>query len=294
MPLLAIPASVTKTAAPKLSQPNPANLYDTSYATPGWTPQLSPSQVYSLYNTTTPYVTPSGQTAAPSSGPAVGSQEWYNQILANDPLLKQANANIAAGGVQNQAQLQAAQARALAQYGNVPSGSLPGVSEIDQTTRDLAAQNTAAGTSTYAQLQRALNVANQSSNASLAARGMLRSGAFGQHGAENLLNYNISQSGAVGKLMDYLQGLYSGYLSQQQQLEAQRQSAIQTALANWIALHPNGITPETPTPSAPSSGGGGGGAASYVPPPPVTYTSPSDFNWPSPPTIIPRGTMRLE
>jgi hypothetical protein len=165
----------------------------------------------------------------PSSGPD------YGALLANDPILGQALAGFNAQGVQNKAALTAQQQRALIQYGRVPSLDLSAYgASIDPTTAQLAAQNTAAGTSTVANLQRAYQLAQQGSDASLAARGMLRSGAYGQHSAENLQGYNTAGYQADQQLMDYLQGLYSGYLQQQQGLQSQGASATSDALSRLI------------------------------------------------------------
>lgn len=159
----------------------------------------------------------------------------YQKLLADDPLLGQALAGYNAQGVQNQAQLSAAQMRALIQYGQVPSMSLPGSPSVDPATQQLASQNTAAGTSTVAALRRAYNLQQQGSDASLAARGILRSGAYGQHAAENLQGYNQAGYQADQQLLDYLQGLYSGYLSQQQTLQGSSVQATNDALNRLLA-----------------------------------------------------------
>lgn len=208
------------------------------------------------YATSTP-VAPA--TPAVPASPSTGSGGLdYTTLLQNDPLLKQTLAGLNASGVSNQAGLQAAQQRALIQYGGVPSAaSLPGVTGIDQTTRDLAGQNTSAGLSTLAKLGQAHDLADQASVASEAARGVLRSGAYGQHAAENLLNYNQGQDTATQQLLDYLNGIYSGYLGQQQTLQGSAASASNDALTRLIAEIQAGLVT-----------GGGPPAPPVTPPPP--------------------------
>lgn len=199
-------------------------------------PKIAPNAAYGLLNpgTTNPAY-PAASTTASTPAPPATSSVNYQALLANDPILGQALAGFNASGIQNQAQLQAGQQRALVQYGSVPSGSLPGVSGIDPTTAALAAENTKAGTSTTANLTRAYQQATQTDNASLAARGMLRSGAFGQHAADDLQNYNQAGYQASQTLQDYLSGLYSGYLQQQQALQSQSVASSQDALNRLIA-----------------------------------------------------------
>lgn len=204
------------------------------------------------------------QTVAAQQPSSPGGPVDYQALLAGDPILGQTLAGYNAQGVQNMAQLTAAQQRALIQYGMVPAGQLPGVNGIDPTTQQLAEQNTTAGTSTVAALRRAYQQAQQGSDASLAARGILRSGAYGQHAAENLQGYTQAGYQSSQQLLDYLQGLYSGYLSQQQALQGQGVQATNDALARLIQQIQAGQigagAPPSSAPSAPS--------APYQPPPP--------------------------
>jgi len=207
-------------------------------------PKIAPNTAYGMLNPGTTSPAYPGVTATPTatSTPAPASPSFdYGALLANDPLLKQSLAGLNAQGIQNQGQLTAGQQRALIQRGLVPAGSLPGLSGIDPTTAQLAAQNTAAGTSTQANLTRAYQQAQQGSDASLAARGILRSGAYGQHAAENLQGYNQAGYQADQQLMDYLQGLYSGYLQQQQALTGQGTQATNDALTRIIQQIQSGL-----------------------------------------------------
>lgn len=169
----------------------------------------------------------------------------YESLLSGDTQLGAQNAAINAQGITNQAQLTAAQQRALVQYGSIPTGlssSLSGdlSAATDPTTAALAQQATAGGVSTVAQLQKAYSNQTQSDNASLAARGLLNSGAYGQHANEDLSNYNIAGYQAQQSLSDYLNGLYSGYQTQQQALQQQSTQDVNDALTRIIDQINNG------------------------------------------------------
>lgn len=169
----------------------------------------------------------------------------YQSLLAGDPQLGAQNAQINAQGITNQAQLTAAQQRAFVQYGAVPGGISSALSgdlsaATDPTTAALAQQATAGGVSTTAQLAKAYANQTQSDNASLAARGLLHSGAYGQHANEDLSNYNQAGYQAQQSLEDYLNGLYSGYQTQQQALQQQAAQAANDALTRIIAQIGNG------------------------------------------------------
>jgi hypothetical protein len=220
----------------------------------------------SVYGGTTTDTTGSGSNSTTTTTKAPID---YQALLANDPILGQTLAGYNAQGIQNQDQLVAGQQRALIQRGVVPTGNLPGVSGIDPTTAQLAAQNTAAGTSTQANLTRAYQQAQQGSDNSLAARGILRSGAYGQHAAENLQGYNQGGYQADQQLMDYLQGLYSGYLQQQQALRGQATTATTDAATRIFEMIKAGQI------SGGNSGGGGGNNNSTPPPPPPAAPTPT-------------------
>jgi hypothetical protein len=236
-------------------------------------PYIPPNSGYGMLNpgTTNPAYPGSGSTqAAAPAAPASPAPVDYNALLASDPILGQTLAGYNSQGVQNQAQLTAQQQRALIQFGKVPSINLSAYgASIDPTTAQLADQNTAAGTSTVANLQRAYQQAQQGSDASLAARGILHSGAYGQHAAENLQGYNQAGYQANQQLMDYLQGIYSGYLQQQQNLQSQGAQATNDALTRLIQqIQAGQIT------------GGVPAAAPPPPPPPASIsTESSPYSW---------------
>lgn len=237
------------------------------------------------YLAPTPYLTPTATTATTPPG-ATAAPVDYTTLLNNDPILGQSRSNIAAAGIGNQAQLTAARRAALASYGSVP-GNLTAAGnfgqDIDETTRQLAAQATSGGVSTIARLQRAYDLANQGDVANVAARGLLRSGATGQHLSDNLLGYNIAGYDAQQKLLDYLNGLWQGYQDQQQALQGQGVQAQADALSRLIEQIKAGLI---------SGGGNGGGQTTAPAAPPISQpdylTLPSRT---SEPRTFPIGTI---
>lgn len=230
------------------------------------------------YVSPTPYQTPTATTATTAPGSTV---DW-KALLENDPILGQSRVNIAAAGIGNQADLTAARRAAIASYGSVPGNLGNAAGDIDETTRQLAAQATSGGVSTIARLQRALNLANEGDVANVAGRGLLRSGATGQHLSDNLLGYNVAGFDAQQKLLDYLNGLWQGYQEQQQALQGQGVQAQADALSRLIEQIKAGLL----------SGGGSGPPAAPPAAPPVSQ--PDYLTLPSrtaEPRTFPVGTI---
>lgn len=186
--------------------------------------------------------------ASAVSFPKYRAPTSYGSLLSGDPLLQQSLANINAQGLTERAQLGGSLTRSLANYGQVPAGlpaELQGL--LDPATAQLARTATDTGVSTLAQLAKAYQQRQQADTASLAARGLLRSGAYGQHQNEDLSNYTISRYQAGQQLQDYLNGLYQGYLNQQQTLRQQGISAQSDALNRLIAqINAGQVSPYAP------------------------------------------------
>lgn len=158
----------------------------------------------------------------------------FRTLLGSDPILRQALSGINAQTAASNASLDEQRRRYLVQYGGVPD-SLPGGYQIDPLTQQLAQQATQGGLSTLAQLQHAYNQAQSASVGDLAARGIIHSGAYGQHANENLYNYNVSQAQAQQQLFDTINGLRQNQLAQQQQAVQQGQDATQAGVDRIIA-----------------------------------------------------------
>jgi hypothetical protein len=212
---------------------------------------------------------PTTQDIANAQGGSM-SPAYYTSLLANDPQLQAALAAINAQQQQYQGAMTAAQQQALEQYGQIPAGLADQYAGlINPTVQGIADQATQGGVSTVAQLQRTADQQHQSTLDTLAARGVLRSGALGVHEnadsqAASTASYNALQSLLAGLGSDY-----STYLGQQQTLGQQSQQATSDALTRII----NQINAGTVTSTGSGSGGGGGGSSSTQTNPPVTTTA---------------------
>lgn len=187
----------------------------------------------------TPGIGPTGLGSIGNTSALTGGSDYAAQ-LADDPILRSTREAVSAQGATNMANLHAQRSQALAQFGYIPanlSGQLQGDvnSDVDQLTRQLADAATAGGTSTYAQLQKAYADQQKSDWANLAARGMVRSGAAGQHMNEDLTAYQQGYASSVQKLMDYLQSAYQTYLTAQASGQTSLADATNQALQRIIA-----------------------------------------------------------
>lgn len=182
-----------------------------------------------------PQVAPGSTNPDPGASGAAGSinvggytPDWKS-LIEGDAGLIDAKSALAAGGVQDLAQRNAAIQRALVQFGKVPDlGSLAkslGMSQADiqdaagPDVQKLAQENTDAGLSTEARLAQANQDAVRQITNSLNARGILNSGETGfqldrQNTANRQGEYDANQ-----KLLDYLQQYQQGYVSAQQAKE---------------------------------------------------------------------------
>ena len=229
-----------------------------------------------------PAGSPGGPPAA--TDPGLTGAAWYQQMLANDPQLQAILAGISAQQQAYQGQMTAAQQQALEQYGEIPAGLLNGTPYaglFTPTVQGIADANTAGGVSTVAQLQKALADANLSSSDSLAARGLLHSGAFGQHANTNLQGYNVANYNALQTLLGGLGTDYSNYLGQQDTLNQQSSTATSDALTRIL----NQIAAGTLT--AP---GGDSGTKTAAPGSQTQTTDPKTTPPPAAPTLPTVGT----
>jgi hypothetical protein len=175
----------------------------------------------------------------------------FQKLLAGDTQLRSTLTDLQAQKTGLDANLQAQRSSQLAQYGGIPSnfGNLAGSVNVDETTRGLANAATQSGVSTLAQLAHAYQKQQSASAGDVAARGIGRSGAYGQHATENLHNYNIAQYQAQQQLLDTLNSLWSNYQQNTQGLVNQGATANTEALQRIIEQINAGVL-----------GGGQGGA----------------------------------
>lgn len=188
-----------------------------------------------------PIAAPIGPTSGGSPvGPApVASPKDLEAILQSDPLYKQAQADIQAARVTDQASRTAARQRALVLYGDVPdfsqaAGSLGLVGndiggDITDTVRGLANTNSQAGLSTLSRLKQANGDAVKQIQDQLTARGILSSGETGYQLGRQDLSMRTANYDALQQLLDYLGGIQNDYLTnenaRQQQLRAELNAA---------------------------------------------------------------------
>lgn len=165
---------------------------------------------------------------APGSitGAGAYTPDWAS-LIKGDAGLNDAQAALAAGGAANQTALDSQLANAYESFGkNVDLNTLAqqlGMSAADLQTalgpevQRLAQENTNAGLSTTARLDKANQDAIRQITANLNRRGILHSGEAGYQLDQQNLGYRQASSDAYQKLLGYLQQYQQGYLSAQQQ-----------------------------------------------------------------------------
>jgi hypothetical protein len=179
--------------------------------------------------------------AAPAAAPAAYQPPDYQSLISSmlAPLQQQSAAMTAA----DKASLRAQQQRAIIQFGASLDGTDPSLvgpgfaKAIDQHTLELARKNTESGLSVQARLGQAHTDAVSQIRNSLAARGLLRSGATGYQLGREQTNYTRSQYDARQQVLDYLSGIQSAFA----QAEQQRQWALAMAAmqsAQQIPFYP--------------------------------------------------------
>lgn len=202
---------------------------------------------------------PTGVTNPVPVAPIATSTDLFAQIQ-NDPLYKQAQADIAAARVSDLGSRTAARQRALTLFGQVPDfsraagalgligGDIGG--DINDTVRQLAQQNTRAGLSTTARIDAANTDQVKAIKDALTARGLLSSGETGYQLNRQDLAYRQANNDALQQLLDLLGGYNNSYLTAEQ---ARQQMLGQQAAA---------AAGRIPAPTyAPAASGGGTGAS---------------------------------
>lgn len=182
-------------------------------------------------------------------------QPDYSSLLQQDPGFSVLKQQLSAQQTQDAAQRQQAINQSLIQYGAVPNfGQAAGqlglsqsalkqlMGDIDPHTAALAAQNTAAGLSTQAQLQHQQTNAIRSLRNNLAARGGLSSGEDAFQTNEQNLAYSQAQNQALQSLLAAITGSNQTYTTAQQQEQAQLNQGIQQAIQNQETLGTGALT----------------------------------------------------
>lgn len=183
--------------------------------------------------------------AAPPARPVtrtVTTPPNYLALLQNDPTLQATLAQINAQGLINQGSLTGGQQQILGRLGetinpaSLPEGIRSRLGNLGAAlTPELAGIVQQANQSGVSQLSRLAHDYQQQQSATkgnLAARGLIHSGALGQHENENLRGYTLGQYDARQNALDSLAGLQQTYLGQQQQLTGQAGQAVGQAQQN--------------------------------------------------------------
>lgn len=167
-----------------------------------------------------PYGAPSPETKTWTTNPD------YKGLITGDYAYQMALANLKAANFGAAGGRGSAVRNALIRFGLVPDFSQVNVidpedplgrgfldQDVNQTSRDLAAQNTAAGTSTVGQLNttHGQNLANL--RALMASRGILQSGQTALHERDEGRNYANTLDTAKGDLLSVLQQAQRDYLN---------------------------------------------------------------------------------
>lgn len=199
------------------------------------------------------------------------TQPNYTALLQNDPILQALLRSLNTQGLTAQSQLTGAQQQTLARLGETIDPSLlpPAVAArlgnlgaaLTPELAGLVREAGQAGVSTLAQLADQYRRAQSASVGDLGARGIVRSGAYGQHSADNLARYQLSQYQARQGALDQLAQLQQGYLGTQGQLAQQAATGTNDALqrigqqiaAGQIGAGPTPSPAPKPKPAAPTT-----------------------------------------
>lgn len=173
-----------------------------------------------------------------------GGQGGNPYLSLIQDLMNQQRADIAAQGVADAASRDAALRRLIVSFGEVPdfqtiSGAAQGFLKgaLDQKTRDLAAKNTAEGTSVKARLEDANQRANRLIPATLASRGMLRSGQTGADLDTQAMQFKRTMFDTINELLSNIEGTTNNFVSaeraRQLALAQAEMQAAMLAMQNW-------------------------------------------------------------
>lgn len=152
-----------------------------------------------------------GAPPGPPASPSIsfgGFTPDYKALVAGDPLLVQAQGDINAQRDAAGASRQAAIRTALTRFGGVPTGLQDPYGDVDQATKDAAANNPF---SVVNQLKQWLAKNQGDLTDSLAARGMLQSGGL-RSGTEMVQReYGQQEYNETNTLLDFIKSVISGY-----------------------------------------------------------------------------------
>lgn len=182
----------------------------------------------------------------------------YIAALRNDPFYRQQVADLQAANVADSAGLSSGILNSLVQRGEVPNfaaaadrlGLSPQVARwianhVDLANASaLASQGNAAGTSQQGQLDLAHRTAVGGIKDSLAARGMLQSGATPQMMGSEAQNYKVANFTADQSLLGYINGAFAAFAKNRSARARQRGDALQQAYQRNLSTYGTAYPPK--------------------------------------------------
>jgi hypothetical protein len=201
-------------------------------------PVLTPEQRRRLVGLTggtspVPDVIPAAHAGWAGAGPGHWNMPDYNALLAGDPTLMSAIAQIAASGSAAGREKTLATRRAITQFGAVPTG-LTHVGDIDEATRLAAEQNPL---STVRQQEEARSRSRADLAAALAGRGMLQSGALAGGEQRVQEGFERARGTATQQLLDALGGYESSFAQAQRELALAEMAAREQAASRVMGTY---------------------------------------------------------
>jgi hypothetical protein len=191
-------------------------------------------------------VAPGATAAPPPPAPPAGNitvpgivDNFYENLLKNNPLYSQQLANLSAAGTIADSQRRQAIQKLLADFGYIPEGYNDQYGDVNDLVRGLAGANTSAGLSTYAQLGRERDTQARNVKNDLAARGMLSSGETGYQLGQNEREYMQNLTDSERQLLDQLTGFAGQYTGAVSDIATQKTDAAQNAMQEILATNPN-------------------------------------------------------
>lgn len=200
---------------------------------------------------------------APQAQPAQGQVPGF---AAGDPGYQAALAAQLQGNAQSDSALKAAREQLLIQFGDPNLAAQ--FQNLDPSIKALIQANSSSGNSVISRLQQAQQQNQATALHSLAARGLLRSGALGGDESRVAQDYGHNLYDAQQNVLGQLHGALQTYLQQKQGNQDTANSALQSAYQNYISTPALYTGAGAPTQAAP-------GAQVAAPQIPVPHIAPA-------------------
>lgn len=193
-----------------------------------------------------------GGLGASATGTIPGSTPDYGSLIQADSLFKQLQAELASQGIGDAATKDEFLVRALSGFGrqfdqtqasqafgaDFVNRAGPGFADVLSKSNALAGQNTAAGVSTTARLDKSFQDRIRQIKNSLASRGLLQSGELGYQLGETQQARTQAEYDATQQLLDYLSQGVGQYTASERARQAALRQGLGEATDRTIATHP--------------------------------------------------------